>query len=143
MFDAAFPAETTPAAETAGNVSAETIDPSANENVSAETSADEPDAEIPAPVRTASVMKTPPVSAPTVAGSAVLPWNTSTATGRPSASQQPELDLPDGPPPWSTSPSTISPPLKRASTTRRQTSLTDLRREGVGPLVSPPERAPS
>ena len=52
MFDAAFPAETTPAAETAGNVSAETIDPSANENVSAETSADEPDAEIPAPVRT-------------------------------------------------------------------------------------------
>ena len=39
-------------AEPAGNVSAETIDPQAGENVSAETSGDGSDAERPAPVRT-------------------------------------------------------------------------------------------
>ena len=39
-------------AETAENVSAETIDPQAGENVSAETSGDSSDAERPAPVRT-------------------------------------------------------------------------------------------
>ena len=37
---------------TLGNVSAETIDPGANENVSAETSGGEPDAKRPAPIRT-------------------------------------------------------------------------------------------
>ena len=39
-------------AETAGNVSAETFDPGANENVSAETSGGEPDAKRPTPIRT-------------------------------------------------------------------------------------------
>ena len=39
-------------AETAGNVSAETNDPGANENVSAETSGGEPDAKRPTPIRT-------------------------------------------------------------------------------------------